>query len=178
MWALNMRARFILAVMAAGLSFQVPAANAYQENPSHVEQERAVDALPVQDLVIETKAGDAHCFQVELAQSSAERARGLMFRKAMPDDAGMLFDYGSETMIAMWMKNTFIELDMLFIDSQGVIRRIHRDATPHDLSTIPSMTPVQAVLEVNGGMAERLGIAEGDRVRHEVFGNPKPCNGA
>lgn len=132
-------------------------------------EERAVDSLPRDDLVIETADGQSHHFHVELASTPEERARGLMFRRSLAADAGMIFDYGHETRIAMWMKNTYIPLDMLFIDSQGVIRHIRENAVPHDETPIPSTVPVRAVLELNGGTAARLGIGPNDRVTHKIF---------
>lgn len=140
--------------------------------------ERAVDSLPRDDLVIETADGQKHHFRVELASTPEERARGLMFRRSLPADAGMIFDYGHETRIAMWMKNTYIPLDMLFIDSAGVIRHIRANAVPHDETPIPSIVPVQAVLELNGGTAARLGIRLEDRVRHKIFDGARPAAGA
>lgn len=132
-------------------------------------EERAVDSLPLDDLVIETADGRSHLFRVELASTPEERARGLMFRRSLAPDAGMIFDYGHETRIAMWMKNTYIPLDMLFIDSEGVIRHIRENAVPHDETPIPSTVPVRAVLELNGGTVARLGISPNDRVAHKIF---------
>lgn len=144
---------------AAGLS---GAANAATE-------ERAVDILPRDALVIRTADGRDHDFIVELAATPEERARGLMFRRSMPEDAGMIFDYGREARVAMWMKNTFIPLDMLFIDGDGVIRHIRENAVPHDETPISSVVPVRAVLELNGGTVARLGIGVNDRVEHKIF---------
>ncbi len=123
-------------------------------------------------LVIESDATTQHTFMVELALTPEQRQKGLMYRKSMADDHGMLFDYGHEAPIAMWMKNTFIPLDMVFIDRTGVIRHIHKNAIPHDETPIPSRYPVQAVLELNGDITTRLGIKVGDRVRHPVFVGP------
>ncbi|MEZ5892198.1 MAG: DUF192 domain-containing protein [Parvularculaceae bacterium] len=120
-------------------------------------------------LVIETASGE-HRFQVEFADSDEERRTGLMYRSEMAADAGMLFDFGDEPQpISMWMKNTLIPLDMAFIDKDGVIRRIAPMTTPRSLESIPSGAPVVAVLEVNGGVFETLGVKTGDRVRHKMF---------
>ena len=87
----------------------------------------------------------------------------------MAPDAGMLFDFGEPQPLAMWMKNTLIPLDLAFIDKDGVIRRITANATPRSLESLPSGSPVIAVLEVNGGVFEKLGIKAGDKVRHKMF---------
>jgi len=121
-------------------------------------------------LVIETAAGQRHRFTVELALSSAQHAQGLMYRRMLAPDAGMLFLYGHERDVMMWMKNTLIPLDMLFIAADGRVVRIAERAVPGSLETIPSGKPVTAVLELNGGTAARLGIAAGDRVRYAAFG--------
>lgn len=108
-------------------------------------------------------------FAVEVARTPAEQARGLMHRPQMPQMRGMLFVYPKPQSISFWMKNTLIPLDMIFADARGVITRIHENAIPGDLTPIPSGGPVLAVLEINGGLAQRLGIRPGDRMRHPVF---------
>jgi uncharacterized membrane protein (UPF0127 family) len=120
-------------------------------------------------LSIETAAGDEHSFQVEIAETGAQRAQGLMFRRQMAPDAGMLFLFGDSQVRAMWMKNTLIPLDMLFIDEMGKIVRIEERTVPHSERTIVSGGPVSAVLELNAGTASRLMIKPGDRVRHPAF---------
>jgi uncharacterized protein len=110
-----------------------------------------------------------HVFSVELAVTEEERARGLMFRKELPDGSGMLFDFGRPTEIAMWMKNTYIPLDMFFIAGDGRILRIAENTQPLSTRTIASGGPVRAVLEVIGGTATRYGIAAGDRVAYPWF---------
>lgn len=123
-----------------------------------------------QDVVtIQAASSGEHRFNIELADEPEERRVGLMYRTEMAEDAGMLFDFEKPQQISMWMKNTLIPLDMAFIDEQGVIRRIAADTTPRSLESIPSGAEVIAVLEVNGGTFERLGIEEGDRVRHPIF---------
>jgi hypothetical protein len=108
--------------------------------------------------------GSTYKFEVELATTPAEREQGLMFRKSMAPNAGMLFLYPSEQQVAFWMKNTLIPLDMLFLKADGSIARIAHDAVPLDETPIPSNADVKAVLEVKGGTAAALGIKEGDRV--------------
>jgi uncharacterized membrane protein (UPF0127 family) len=106
-----------------------------------------------------------HEFTVELALTTAQHQQGLMFRREMATDSGMLFDFGPRPRRAsMWMKNTYIPLDMLFIKADGQIESIAERTTPHSLEAISSRGLVRYVLEVNGGTAARLGISSGDRV--------------
>jgi uncharacterized membrane protein (UPF0127 family) len=123
---------------------------------------------PTEPLVI-VSGGKEHRFDVEIARSSEQQATGLMYRRDLPADGGMLFVNSNERRQSMWMKNTFIPLDMLFIDKSGKIVRIVERTVPHSLETISSRQPVKATLELNGGTASRLGIEEGDRVRHPAF---------
>ncbi len=109
-------------------------------------------------------------FTVELADDEAERNQGLMFRESMPKSAGMLFVYPAPSdRVGFWMKNTLIPLDMLFLDETGTVRRVHSNAVPHDERPIMGGPGIMAVLEINGGMAEVLGIAEGSEMRHPAF---------
>ena len=110
-----------------------------------------------------------HAFQVEVARNDADRAQGLMFRRNLAPDRGMLFDFGRVQPISMWMQNTYIPLDMIFIRPDGGIARIAENAEPLSTRTIPSGEPVLAVLEVPGGTAARLGLKAGDRVEHPLF---------
>ncbi len=105
-------------------------------------------------------------FNVEIADTAEERARGLMFRETMPVGAGMLFVYDRPQRVAFWMKNTLIPLDMLFLDEEGRVRRIARDARPGDETQIPGGDGIRLVLEINGGLAARLGIPEGATLMH------------
>jgi len=108
--------------------------------------------------------GSAYKFEVELATTPAEREQGLMYRKSLAPNAGMLFLYPDEQQVAFWMKNTLIPLDMLFLKADGSIARIAHNAVPLDETPIPSNAAVKAVLEVNGGTTQALGIKEGDKV--------------
>ncbi|MBE9635844.1 DUF192 domain-containing protein [Salipiger mangrovisoli] len=108
-------------------------------------------------------------FVVAVADSVKERAQGLMFVEQMPASAGMLFVYDEPHPVSFWMKNTLIPLDMLFADAQGVVVSVHENAIPGDLTAIESGAPVQYVLEINGGMAARLGIAEGSQMQHPTI---------
>jgi uncharacterized membrane protein (UPF0127 family) len=121
-------------------------------------------------LTILTAQGPQH-FTIELAETPAQMEQGLMFRRTMPPDVGMLFIYNTPTVATMWMRNTLIPLDMLFVDGQGRIVNIHQRAVPQTLDVIAAGAPVRAVIELNGGTAARLGIAPGDRVQHPIFGN-------
>jgi hypothetical protein len=119
-------------------------------------------------LEIASKTG-VHGFAVELADNDADRGRGLMFRKELAEGRGMLFDFQREQDVSMWMQNTYISLDMLFIRGDGRILRIAENTEPLSTRIISSGGPVRAVLEVIGGTARKLGIAPGDRVAHPIF---------
>ena len=121
------------------------------------------------ELVILSATGP-HAFMVEVADTPQERARGLMFRRTLGADRGMLFDYRHVQPAAMWMKNTTLPLDMLFIAEDGRVVNIAQNTVPGSLDTIASHAPVRAVLEVNAGTVARLGIAPDDRVVHRIFG--------
>ncbi|WP_029032187.1 DUF192 domain-containing protein [Salinarimonas rosea] len=125
-------------------------------------------AQELQPLTIVTDEGK-HAFQVELAATDEDRRRGLMFRRSMPAEQGMLFDFERVAPVSMWMRNTYIPLDMLFIDAGGTIVRIAEDTEPLSERTIPSGQPVLSVLELNAGTARRLRIEAGDRVEHPLF---------
>lgn len=119
-------------------------------------------------LVVETRNGPVS-FTVEIADTDAERAVGLMNRESMPDDHGMLFDFGATRDIYMWMKNTILPLDMIFITQDGVIAGIAADTVPFSEAVIASPGPVAYVLEINAGTSERRGIAAGDKVTHPAI---------
>jgi uncharacterized membrane protein (UPF0127 family) len=110
-----------------------------------------------------------HAFQVEVMREDADRAQGLMYRRSIAPDRGMLFDFNRVEPVSMWMKNTYISLDMLFIRPDGTIARIAVDTEPLSTRTISSGEPVAGVLEVAAGTAARLGIKAGDRVEHPMF---------
>jgi uncharacterized protein len=119
-------------------------------------------------LTIVTKAGPKR-FNVEVMRDDAGRSRGLMFRRHMAADHGMLFDFEREEPVTMWMKNTYLPLDMVFIRPDGTISRIAADTEPLSTAIIPSGSPVSAVLELNAGTAAKLGIQAGDRIEHPLF---------
>lgn len=129
---------------------------------------QAAPASGLEPLTI-VSGGKRHLFQVEVMRTPEQRARGLMHRKYMPADRGMLFDFQRVEPVAMWMQNTFISLDMLFIRADGTIARIAERTEPLSTRTIPSGEPVLSVLEINGGVSETLGLKPGDRVEHPLF---------
>jgi uncharacterized protein len=109
-------------------------------------------------------------FSIEIARTPRQQAQGLMFRRRLAADAGMLFLYDQPQIIRMWMKNTFIPLDMIFIGKDGRIVSIAQRTIPKSLETVSSERLASAVLEVNGGTATRLGIRVGDRINHASIG--------
>jgi uncharacterized protein len=120
---------------------------------------------------IEIVSGNGvHAFDVQLATNDAERERGLMFVKSLPEGQGMLFDFKRDQPVSFWMHNTYIPLDMFFIAGDGRIMHIAENAKPLSDALIPSQYPVRAVLEVIGGTAEKLGIKTGDHVSGSIFG--------
>ena len=125
-------------------------------------------ALPTTTLSIDTAKGHSS-FKVEMANDPASQEKGLMYRKAMAADAGMLFDFHREQMVTFWMKNTVLPLDILFIRSDGTISSIAGNAVPYSEAPIPSSEPIRAVLEINAGRAKALGIEPGDRVKAAIF---------
>jgi uncharacterized membrane protein (UPF0127 family) len=129
---------------------------------------RPLHAAELQPLEIVTKAGVRN-FSVEFAATDDELDRGLMYRRELPEGRGMLFDFKQDRPVGMWMKNTYISLDMLFIRSDGTIVKIAEKTRPHSLDNIMSGRPVRAVLEVVGGTARKFGIRPGDRVIHPIF---------
>ncbi len=125
-------------------------------------------AAGVETLEIASSTG-VHPFSVEMAETDEERARGLMFRKEMPEGKGMLFDFKAEQPVAFWMKNTYVSLDMIFIKADGRILSIAENTEPLSERGVPSGGPVRGVLEVVAGTAKKLGIKPGDRVAHRIF---------
>jgi len=126
------------------------------------------EAASIQPLEIVTKSG-VQVFSVEMATTDQEKETGLMYRKELPDGKGMLFDFSPEQQVSMWMKNTFISLDMIFIRADGRILRIAENTEPQSTKIISSGGLAKGVLEVIAGTARKYGIAPGDRVAHPLF---------
>jgi uncharacterized protein len=127
-------------------------------------------ALPVTTITVDGAKGPA-TFRVEVAGDNASQEKGLMFRKAMAANAGMLFDFHTTVMTSFWMKNTILPLDIIFIRSDGRISSIAADAVPYSEASIPSSEPIRAVLEINAGRARALGIVPGSAVHAAIFHN-------
>src|SRR6266849_10070441 len=125
-------------------------------------------AASVQPLEIVTKSG-VQVFSVEMATTEQEKETGLMYRKELADGKGMLFDFSPEQEVSMWMKNTFISLDMIFIRADGRILRIAENTEPLSTKIISSGGLAKGVLEVIAGTAQKYGIVPGDRVAHPLF---------
>lgn len=134
----------------------------------------AMDAAPPQGnlerLEVVTASG-THQFSVEVMRSEQQRERGLMFRRFLPQERGMLFDFAAERPVMMWMKNTYVPLDMIFIGRAGKVVGLAENTEPLSEKIISSGAPAYGVLEVNAGTAARIGLRIGDRVRHPLFGN-------
>ena len=152
-----MTTRRTLMALTLAFAFGLPAA---AQNPN-VRFEKS-------ELTIES-GGKRHRFTVEFADNDERRTLGLMHRRQMAADAGMLFDFKRDSPVAMWMRNTLIPLDMLFVDREGIVRHIHERAVPMSEAIISSEENVRAVLELNGGTVARLGLKKGDRLVHAMF---------
>ena len=114
-------------------------------------------------LTVQSASG-LHRFTVEVARTPDEQARGLMYRRSLADDRGMVFPYDPPRAVGFWMKNTYIPLDIIFIRADGRIARIAANTTPLSLEPVSSLEPISTVLEIRGGRAAELGIREGDLV--------------
>jgi uncharacterized membrane protein (UPF0127 family) len=125
-------------------------------------------AASFQTLEIATKSG-VHIFSVEIATTEDEKQKGLMYRRELADGKGMLFDFSPEQQISMWMKNTYISLDMIFIRADGRVLRIAENTEPESTAIISSGGLARGVLEVPAGTARKYGISPGDRVSHPLF---------
>jgi len=145
---------FFAVVVFLGLMGQASLANKAMELP--------VDSNP---LLIKTTKEEVS-FDVEIADNPERLQRGLMFRQDFPKNRAMLFVFGREDVIRMWMKNTPLSLDMLFVDGQGKIVSLYSGATPFSQTTISSGYTAAFAIEINAGEARRHGIKEGDQVIH------------
>ena len=128
----------------------------------------AATAPAIDDLVIDTASGPHH-FTVEVMRGREDLERGLMFRRKLAAESGMLFDFGRVQPVSMWMKNTYLPLDMVFIAADGRVVSVKRDAEPLSEAIISSGGEVLGVLEINAGTAARIGVKAGDRVDDPMF---------
>ncbi|HQT76835.1 MAG: hypothetical protein B7Z80_09935 [Rhodospirillales bacterium 20-64-7] len=159
-----MKRRFLLTLAATALPLAV-----WAQMPP--EPTKAQPELPKEKLVIVTHDGKQHPFNVEMATTPEQQQTGEMFRKNVPEDSGMLFVWPMVQESSMWMKNTLVPLDMVFINPDGKIRSIVENTTPRSLAVISSGGPVKATLELAGGVTAKLDIRVGDTVKAKVFGN-------
>ncbi len=136
-----------------------------------------LSAFPREPLVVETRGARRHAFEAWRTDTFQTRAQGLMFVKEIRQDQAMIFVYDPPQRVAMWMKNTLIPLDMLFVDDAGCVVKVHEQARPHSLDAIESGLPVVLVVELQGGAARGLGIAAGDRVTRPSVGWPRNAPG-
>ncbi len=157
----------ILAFAAAGFLSAIPGARyapLAHAQPAVVEAETKLETLR-----FKTASGD-HAFSVEVMRTDAERAKGLMYRRFMPADRGMLFDFKVEQPVMMWMKNTYLPLDMVFMSRDGTVVNIAENTEPLSERIIASGAPTYAVLELNAGVARSIGLKAGDKAAHPLFG--------
>jgi len=162
-----MRRRYFISGASLGIAL-LAARPAQSQGGAQTEPQ---PRLPTERLVIQGRDGGArHVFEVEMALQPDQQTVGLMFRREVPPDGGMLFDWGAPRESNMWMRNTLVPLDMLFIAADGRVHRIAERTVPLSLAVIESRGPVRATLELAGGTAERLGLRVGDRVLHRIFG--------
>lgn len=158
----RIRALPIAVAVALGVAF------AFSPTQGRAQPAPAASEAALEPLDIVTATG-THRFSVEVMRDDAQRARGLMYRRFMPQDRGMLFDFKREEPVSMWMKNTYLPLDMIFIDRTGRVVNVAENTEPLSERIIPSGAPVLAVLEVNAGTARRIGLKVGDKLRHPLF---------
>ncbi len=163
MTCVSRSARFLAALLVTGIGL-APVATGTAMAQTVVK----AAPVPTESLTIATKGGPRQ-FSVEVMRDDAGRSRGLMFRRHMAPDHGMLFDFERNEPVTMWMKNTYLPLDMVFIREDGTVARVAADTEPLSTAIIPSNGPVLAVLELNAGTAAKLGIKAGDKIQHPMF---------
>lgn len=168
---IHLRTRFAFLIVFTIASFG--GAEAQFLRPHEPFDSTKAQSLPLSPgaIAVADENGEAvtHRFQFELADTDSKRSVGLMHRAELLPDRGMLFDFKRDRMVAMWMRNTFIPLDMLFLDKEGEIVTIAENTTPHSEKTVSSRVRVRSVLEVAAGTVQRLGIKTGDHVEHAMF---------
>jgi uncharacterized membrane protein (UPF0127 family) len=156
------------AVRAVAFAFALALASCAQSEPDTKVAGGGEAAVQTEQLTIDTANGPVR-FNVEIADDDAERARGLMFRRSLADDHGMLFDFPEPEHASFWMRNTVISLDIIFIGVDGRILNVAERTTPYSEEPIPAAGLTRGVLEIRGGRAAELGIRAGDRVHHRIF---------
>lgn len=156
----------IFGFLASAADAQLPPAPV--GDPAHPET--VIEFGEPEPVSIDTADGPV-TFSALIADSDPERQRGLMFRESLADDEAMLFDYETVQTASIWMRNTLISLDIIFIDENGRIVKIVANAQPMTLRSNASDFPILGVLEVRGGLSRDAGIRPGDIVRHRIFGN-------
>jgi uncharacterized membrane protein (UPF0127 family) len=151
-------------------------------SPDAAAQEREsllpLSAFPRERIAIETRSARRHTFDAWRADTPQTRAQGLMFVRSLQPEQAMIFVYSPPQHVGMWMKNTLIPLDMLFVDADGCVVKVHEQAQPGALETIAADDPVVLVVELAGGVAGRLGLRAGDRVARPAANwpqEPRPC---
>ena len=162
--------RFLTVVFLCVVCTSIGDVQAQQWRPHEPFDSTKAQKLPLEPGAIVVGAAE-HPFQFEVAASDRERSIGLMHRAELASDRGMLFDFKRDRMIGMWMRNTFISLDMLFLSKDGEVMTIIENTTPHSERSLSSRVRVRSVLELAAGTVQRLGIKPGDRVRHSIFGD-------
>jgi hypothetical protein len=150
------------------LVFAVLLGGAMSAATAETGQSEAREGLETLSIVT---AGGIHEFSVEVMRTDAQRQRGLMFRRFLPQDRGMLFVFDSERPVAMWMKNTYLRLDMVFVARTGRVVGLAENTEPLSETIIPSGAPTYGVVELNAGVAAMIGLKIGDRVRYPAFSN-------
>lgn len=160
-----------LALLATCLALMLACTTVARAQTGPLEE---LDAFPKGELTISDGKRGKHVFHVWLADTPSRQSQGLMFVRSLPSLRGMLFVHDQPRTISMWMKNTYIPLDMVFIDARGKVQQVVEQTTPHSLATIQSKDPALAVLEIAGGEAKRLGIRPGQLVSHPALGKPRP----
>ncbi len=170
MMASLIRFSFVLIFLFAGVSVEAQFLRPHEPFDSTKAQSLELTAGAIVTVGDDGNAV-AHEFHIELADTDSSRSTGLMHRAEIAPDHGMLFDFKRDRIVNMWMRNTFIPLDMLFLSEDGEVMTIAENTIPHSEKTVPSRVRVRSVLEVAAGTVQRLGVKTGDRVRHAMFDN-------
>ena len=155
---------------ATGVAVFLSLAAACSQTSMPADGQPDLTPLPMEDITVTTAHGPVR-FHVEIADDDHEREQGLMYRRAMAADHGMLFDFNPPQQVSFWMHNTVLSLDIIFIGADGHILNIAANATPFSDASLPSDGAARGVLELNAGRAQALGILPGDVVHHRIFNN-------